>query len=344
MEKDSTYYIGLITKYLSGEASEKEIRSLHKWLKADAAHQTEFDAHRKAWIAIERSNFDKDVNIDSEWALLQTKMNVQEEQEEERVPLIPFIVQRLARRKRKNPALRIAAIMLILIGVSMVFIINRNPEEKIMVAQNGVQEQSLPDGTEISLNSGAKLSYPAEFKGNIRQVTLEGEACFKVTHDASKPFVISVGTTRIKVLGTSFYVNTHNKNGNLEVVLSSGSVLVYNDDNPSEKAMLAPGDKVEVNEAMNEIVKTQNTDPNIDSWSTKRLIFTNNTLGEITEALKRTYHADIQIDTKALETCRMTASFENQSLESVLKVLAATLDLKVKRTGQVFVFSGNGCK
>ena len=343
MEKDPAYYYGLITRYLSGEASEMEIRRLHKWIKADDANRREFDVHRKAWMAVERNNLSKNVDLDAEWAAIQHRMHIEEEQEVERVPLIPFIRQRLARRKKRGPALRIAALMLILIGVSMVFIIHNRPSQKILVAENGISSQRLSDGSEVSLNSGSKLSYPSYFKGNTRMVALEGEACFTVSHDTAKPFILSAGNTRIKVLGTSFYVNTHNKNGNVEVVLASGKVLIYTEETPSETAVLAPGDKAEVNESRHEISKTVNTDLNYDSWRTLKLVFNDQSLSEIVEVLKRTYHTDIQIDNKALGNCRITASFEKQPLESVLKVVAATLNLKVGKAGQRIVISGNSC-
>ena len=42
---------------------------------------------------------------------------------------------------------------------------------------------TLPDGSSVQLNSGAKIEYPSVFKKNLRRVKLSGEAVFDVEHD-----------------------------------------------------------------------------------------------------------------------------------------------------------------
>lgn len=64
----------------------------------------------------------------------------------------------------------------------------------------------LPDGTEAYLYASSKLTYPSVFVGNTRDVVLEGEAYFKVTHDASHPFIIHTANATTRVLGTELDV------------------------------------------------------------------------------------------------------------------------------------------
>lgn len=64
----------------------------------------------------------------------------------------------------------------------------------------------LPDGTEAYLYAKSKLTYPSVFVGNTRDVVLEGEAYFKVTHDASHPFIIHTANATTRVLGTELDV------------------------------------------------------------------------------------------------------------------------------------------
>lgn len=64
----------------------------------------------------------------------------------------------------------------------------------------------LPDGTEAYLYASSKLTYPSVFVGNTRDVVLEGEAYFKVTHDASHPFIIHTANAMTRVLGTELDV------------------------------------------------------------------------------------------------------------------------------------------
>ena len=42
---------------------------------------------------------------------------------------------------------------------------------------------TLPDGSSVQLNSGARIEYPTVFKKNLRKVKLSGEAVFDVEHD-----------------------------------------------------------------------------------------------------------------------------------------------------------------
>lgn len=68
---------------------------------------------------------------------------------------------------------------------------------------------ALPDGTEAWLYASSKLTYPSAFVGERREVVLEGEAYFKVRHDASHPFVIHAGGVATRVLGTELDVRAY---------------------------------------------------------------------------------------------------------------------------------------
>ena len=65
---------------------------------------------------------------------------------------------------------------------------------------------TLPDGSTVELNSGARLSYARAFGGKARTVRLTGEAFFDVAHDAQKPFMVKTFNADVTVLGTRFNV------------------------------------------------------------------------------------------------------------------------------------------
>lgn len=67
----------------------------------------------------------------------------------------------------------------------------------------------LPDGTEVFLYASSKLTYPSAFVGDEREVVLEGQAYFKVTHDSSHPFIIHTGNVSTRVLGTELCVSAY---------------------------------------------------------------------------------------------------------------------------------------
>jgi ferric-dicitrate binding protein FerR (iron transport regulator) len=174
-------------------------------------------------------------------------------------------------------------------------------------------------------------------------VTLQGEAWFEVAHDKSKPFIVAAENVRIRVVGTSFFVNAKTGNDAKEVILASGIVQVYYDDKPEKSAMLLPGDKAELITGGYEIVKTTNRDVNYLAWKTKRLVFTNTPMNEVVALLTRVYNTNVRLSGAGLSDCTITATFDNQSLESVLNVLKATLDLQVRNSGAGIELSGHGC-
>ena len=237
---------------------------------------------------------------------------------------------------------RVAAVLLLLIAPSIIYFwFFMTPAEDQLIAREHIIESTLPDGTEVTLNNGSTLNYPSRFKGDERKVSLEGEAYFDVAHNKEKAFVIDADDMQIRVLGTSFYVNTHSNDNTMEVVLLSGSVqLQYND----KKMLLEPGEKAVVFKQYGEIVKKENKDPNILAWKTKKLRFKDSPLGDIIEILKKVYHKDIIVLNPDILDCRITATFEGQSLEAILLVLQSTIDISARPNGDKIELSGTGCQ
>nr|WP_262912815.1 FecR family protein [Membranihabitans marinus] len=99
----------------------------------------------------------------------------------------------------------------------------------------------LEDGTAVSLNANSKLSWNKSWrKKSLRQVDLEGEAFFDVSHldrqgrslelqpkDKKRkkmPFEVYTSDLTIQVLGTTF--NASDRRGKTEIFLESGSVVL----------------------------------------------------------------------------------------------------------------------
>src|SRR5699024_4254504 len=82
------------------------------------------------------------------------------------------------------------------------------------------------DGSEIKLNGGSTLRYPATFATDGREVYLEGEAFFSIARDEARPFVVHAGGISTRVLGTSFNIETYANEGEVQVVVAEGKVAV----------------------------------------------------------------------------------------------------------------------
>ena len=326
---------------MAGEAADNEALLLNSLLKNDFNIKTLFIEYQKTWNLIKRNHINIAIDIEEELTIIKTKIK----KVEKKTNAFPLISEKRSKKFFGLQFLRIAAVFLLIVISSIVFYrYLNNDQSKIIFAKLSTVENNLPDGTSVTLNIGSTLVYPEKFKSKTREVKLKGEAYFKVSHDVTKPFVISTEDVRIEVLGTSFYVNTSSSNGNIEVILNMGKVAIYYKDKPLEKIILQSGEKAEVSKTENNISKSVNDEINYMAWKTKKIVFVNDSLGDIVKTLNKVYHSNINITNEKLLNCRITASFDNQSLESILEVLKATINISMKKTGSIIEISGNGCK
>ncbi|MEI7828556.1 MAG: FecR domain-containing protein [Prolixibacteraceae bacterium] len=185
---------------------------------------------------------------------------------------------------------------------------------------------SLPDGTKGFLNSGSSLTYSIPFASN-RNVALDGEAWFDVTHDQNHPFEISVGTSKVKVLGTSFNVSAYQEAQYIEVVLQQGKVEFYQD-NQSENVTMTPSQRLVCS---NGKVEVTTTDPaKYQAWTEGKLVFRGDNMAEVARRIERWYNVKVILADRDLDSYSFRATFEDDSLEEVLRLLGKTSPIDYK--------------
>src|SRR5690606_6642173 len=85
------------------------------------------------------------------------------------------------------------------------------------------------DGSIIFLNKDSEIQFPKQFAKNNRTIRLiKGEAFFDIAPDAEKPFIVNVKDVKVKVVGTSFNINTNR--GLTDIIVESGIVEVEKKD------------------------------------------------------------------------------------------------------------------
>jgi len=97
-----------------------------------------------------------------------------------------------------------------------------------LTSANGlVSKVLLPDGSEVWLNSGSTLFYPQHFKGGIREVSLSGEAYFKVKADDKNRFVVLAGNAlSVSAYGTEFNICANEDEQSVRATLVNGNIEV----------------------------------------------------------------------------------------------------------------------
>jgi ferric-dicitrate binding protein FerR (iron transport regulator) len=232
--------------------------------------------------------------------------------------------------------LRIAAVLVLIAGV--VFLnkyINRNQYTSVTTDQL-VLTQTLPDGSEITLNKHSNLSYASNFNTD-RSVRLEqGEVFFKVTPDKQHPFVIEADGVSIEVVGTSF--NVSHLHDTTEVIVETGIVKVSRG---KELVELRMGEKVLIAPGSEKLRKQQNTDQLYNFYQSKVLLAVNTPIHKIAEVLNKTYGANIVFKKPEIGRLTITTTFKDQSIDQIVEIICETLNLKAEHNQNQILLSDN---
>jgi ferric-dicitrate binding protein FerR (iron transport regulator) len=229
----------------------------------------------------------------------------------------------------------------VILTFSSIYLANRTGY-RTLATMDQPEELVLPDGSTVTLNHFSSLKYPKRFSGEIREIELEGEGFFEVESDPEHPFVISTRDVDIRVLGTSFNVNAYRKNTAVEVIVRTGEVSVTRHGEVPETIILKPGNRGIYKRAEETLEITREIDQNYLAWKTRSFIFEDQTLLDVSEQLGKVYQAEIIIASDSLKDARITTTFSDQSLDAILNVLSATLDLDVRKSnGQIILSETN---
>jgi len=185
---------------------------------------------------------------------------------------------------------------------------------------------NLPDGTTGWLNSGSQLSYSLPFTGN-RKVALEGEAWFDVFHNEKQPFEISAGKSMIKVLGTSFNVSAYKEEKYVEVVLQNGKVE-FSDETQTNNVILKPSERLVLQDDKLEVNTVEPS--KYKGWTDGKLIFRGDDMAEVARRIERWYDVKVEIADQGLVHFSFRATFKDDSLQDVLKLLSMTSPIEYK--------------
>lgn len=323
----------LIGKYLSGQAGTDEITQLEDWVKDNPENRKAFLNYKLLWIKSGFVKKDTSIQLAAEWEKLEHRLFPDENKVK---PLYPSSGKGIYKLIFRYAAVFIA--ILTLSGVLYLLLSQSKMEESI--ALNSILTLQLPDGSDVTLNKGSRLIYPSAFKGDNRSVRLEGDGFFHVKPDPSKVFIVEAGQSTVKVLGTSFYLNAKAGQPEIEVTVNSGKVSFSSD---SKEIILIAGEKGTLNKESGTLNKMANQDVNFLSWKTRKLVFRDTRLETVFNKIEEIYGTTVRTASPHILECRLTATFDNLSLEEVLEILKTTFDLEAEKQNDMIIVSGNGC-
>lgn len=188
----------------------------------------------------------------------------------------------------------------------------------------------LADNSKMWINSGSKVIYPRSFKGDKREIYVEGEVYLKVSRDEAKPFVVNTSAFDVEVLGTSFNVSAYKGDAHASVVLVEGAVDVK--DAADRHVMMQPNERVQLDEVGSLKKETVNALDYIH-WVDGVWILNGKPLKEVLGYLSEYYGKQIVCDPSIANELFYGKLFLNDELEKVIESIRQTLpqDLEIPR-------------
>jgi ferric-dicitrate binding protein FerR (iron transport regulator) len=180
------------------------------------------------WVRQSEKNQEEYIRYKNTWAILQTGEEMDPNDIQHDLKLIKKRISIKPVKTKLISLLKYAAIVVFAL-ITGYFIRTFDQQDdhtlnEISVPNGNRSLIVLPDKSKVWLTNGSKLIYPNQFTGKTRNVKLEGEAFFSVTSDKSKPFIVSLGDHRIRVLGTRFSVLSYPSDNLIQVDLISGKI------------------------------------------------------------------------------------------------------------------------
>ncbi len=202
--------------------------------------------------------------------------------------------------------------------------VTANAEDATIYRTNVGQRATvtLADGSVVELNTDSLVE--VRYAGDRRDIRLlRGQALFRVAKDEARPFVVEAADQRITALGTEFDVRF--RRGEVRVTLVEGRVTVEREA-PQHAAVqmteLAPGQQLVARADQPATVAQTNVQQAV-SWSTGRLIFNDEPLGEVIEEINRYSTRKILLEDPSLANLKVSGVFQAGSMHGFVTALDA---------------------
>lgn len=338
--------LNLLRKYLNDQCSIEELEQVRSILHSDG--------YEEEWAAVLQEDAERNINenVSGVFDEIRTDKLL------ERIVASAGIGRsKIYKSFFKTPFFAAAASILILVTAGLAFyllsVVSTTGNNLNVITMAGEQtEVLLPDGTRIWLKDQSTLSYPDEFDGDTRTVKLEGGAFFDVASNPSLPFLVQTDELIIRVLGTSFDVSAYKNDRDVSVSVASGRVSVTGPPadvssgetslNSNDKPVnaLAPGDRLTYDRLTLKYYQQTMALDDIRNLNGGRLIFQNQTLGDIARALERRYNIQFRFEEELARDQRLTFKPNSSDLDEVLQVLSLVSGLEYEMSDSEVYMSG----
>ncbi len=318
----------------SGKMTEAEELSFQRWFGESPQHEAEYRKALAAWDKLEGLADDPELlDLDAMSA--------------------EYAPDRATERgKSGHSVLRwaLAACLVVAAGLTLLqvrdFFSQPGSDTTIYMTRVGEQKSvPLPDGSVVALNTDSQVQ--VTYSGDRRKVVLErGEVFFDITSDATRPFVVRLGSQSITVLGTRF--NVYKKGAEITVAVEDGVIALHPENTPvrdfsgadnkrdekirqvADQYRLAAGSVITFKDR-SEIIATSTLDGsnNYYPWQEGVVTFIDKPLVKVVEEMNRYTNRKVLISDADIMDMKVSGVLHVREVEQALFGLKAAFPLEV---------------
>lgn len=282
-----------LAKWLAGEMSEEELKAFQQ-----TPEYTTYEKIAAYSSQLKAPDFDADLLYQNTVSHKKSSPKV-----------IPFY---------QSKWMKIAAVFVVLLSLTFFF---RTSLTSTEVAKNGKKTTfSLPDDSEIVLNSGSQIQYKKWNWNNNRKLDLDGEAYFKVAH--GKKFEVETKLGTVAVLGTQFNVKA--RNDRFDVTCYEGRVKVTYKD---KEVVITKGTWVSFRD---DSFNQQNIVVSKPEWTNNEIVFNKEKLQTIIDELERQYGVEIILNCKDNPQL-FSGTLPSDNRKAALDIVTSIFHLKISK-------------
>jgi transmembrane sensor len=330
----------ILIKYLDGTASIEEQVRIEKALSSKTKDRNIEGDAKKDWYKF----LDSDEVVEKDMGSILDKIH-------HKLHLKEINLKQSRSYKIYRWSLSAAAIIAIPLLITLLITFSEMSSVKRILAENDTEVVinsptgskmafRLPDGTEGVLNSASSLEYYIPFIAN-RNVILKGEAYFDVERNEEYPFSVHANSLEVKVLGTRFNVDAYPGASSTEVILEEGLIDCFVGTSRRQVSMV-PDERMTISKG--KIDKTSVNAEKFIAWKDGKLIFRGDLMSEVASRIERWYNVEVEISDLELSSYSFRGTFENDSLEEVLRLLKMTSPIDYEIVNRVKLPDGSFSK
>jgi transmembrane sensor len=235
-----------------------------------------------------------------------------------------FYIECDKKQIRRIRLLRVAAVLLplIVVGTVLMYTLFQQKDDGNMIVsvERGNKAMvTLPDETKVWINANSTIEY-SQADSKLRQVTLTGEAFFKVAKDKTKPFLVTMSGLEVEVLGTSFNAKAREYSDIIETSLVEGSIKLRSSD-LAQDYYLKPNEKAVFNKSSNQM-QIMHTDNDLETaWMYNKLKFSSERFTDVLIRLEDWYGVRIINNCPDIDNDLISGTFREEKIENALQAL-----------------------